>query len=567
MNVLIKDIMDLSIFQEAKVVGGHNGLNKEVSSVTVAEVPDAADWLKGGELVVTTGYFIKDNDDSQKKWMTDLIKGGATALAIKPDRFLGKTPDRMIDVANENSFCLIELPFNITWPVIMESVMNAINDNQNQIIKRTEEIHNKLTEIVLRGHGLPFIAKVLTQLVGNIIIVEDPALNSLAVSCPNDHSNDKVDGFLSYRLSQEYKDRFKTTEYYTNALKSADKKTLILDVNDFNSAYKDLTQITIPIVADRVVYGFITLVEFFKKANQIDIIALEHGATTIALEMMKEKIAFETEKRLKRDFLDDLLQGKIGNGEAGGSKYKFNGFDITGPAVAILIDVYGIDTTMNNKHVFYRASNNKVLDIIENQIKENDPNAFINDEHNRYAILYHFPINKEKATATTDIKKLCDKIGSKILEEFPKAQYCFGVGNVYYQLPNLRKSYKEAKKALEVGQTFMGSNQTFLYSELGIYRLLFMMDRKEIVDYCRDSIGNLMEYDKNNNEDLCGFLEVFLLNNGNVAQTSKDLYIHPNTLSYRLKKIAGILGKDINDSKIRFNLYFALMIKKLFIDK
>ncbi len=567
MKVTIKDIMELSIFKGASIVGGYEGINKEVSSVTVAEVPDAADWLKGGELVVTTGYFIKDNGDSQKKWITDLISGGASALAIKPDRFLGKTTDEMIEVANKNSFCLIELPLNVTWPAVMESIMNAINDNQNHIIMRTEEIHNRLTDIVLRGRGLPHIAKVLTQLVDNIIIVEDSGLGSLAVSCPDEHIETNVDSFLSYRLSQEYKDKFKTTEYYINTLKSADKKTLILDIVNFNYEYKDLTQITIPIVADRVVYGFITLVEFFKKANQIDIVALEHGATTIALEMMKEKIAFETEKRLKRDFLDDLLQGKIGNGDMKTSKYKFNGFDITSPAAAILIDVYGIDTTTNDKHVFYRASNNKVLDIIENHIKENDPNAFINDEHNRYAILYHFPINKEKNDAIYDIKKLCEKIGRKISEEFPKAQYSFGVGNVYYQLPNLRKSYKEAKKALEVGQTFMGSNQIFLYSELGIYRLLYMMDRKEIIDFCNDSLGALMEYDKDSDDDLCGFLETYLLNNGNIAQTAKDLYVHPNTLSYRLKKIGSILGKDINDSKIRFNLYFALMIKKLFMDR
>jgi len=90
--VTIRDIMELPVFKDARVVSGYGGMNKEVSSMTVAEVPDAADWLKGGELVVTTGYFIKDNCELQSKWVTDLIRGGAAALAIKPDRFLGTTP-------------------------------------------------------------------------------------------------------------------------------------------------------------------------------------------------------------------------------------------------------------------------------------------------------------------------------------------------------------------------------------------------------------------------------------------------------------------------------------------
>jgi len=145
MSVKIRDLMELPVFQEAKIVAGHNGVDKEVKSVTVAEVPDAADWLKGGELVVTTGYFIKDDREFQKKWINALIESGAVALAIKPDRFLGKTPEQLIEIANEKSFCLIELPLDVTWPAVIENVLSTINNYQSQIIKRTEEIHNKLT--------------------------------------------------------------------------------------------------------------------------------------------------------------------------------------------------------------------------------------------------------------------------------------------------------------------------------------------------------------------------------------------------------------------------------------
>lgn len=569
MSVTIRDIMDLPIFKKARVIAGYGGINKEIKSVTVAEVPDAADWLKGGELVMTTGYFIKDNEAFQRKWLTDLIKGGASALAIKPDRFLGETPKQMIEAANESSFCLIELPLDVTWPSIMENVMNTINDNQNHIIRRTEEIHNKLTEIVLKGHGLPVIAKTIAQLVNNIVVVEDIALGNLAVSCP-DFNAEAAENFLSYRLSGEYKSKFSSTKYYSDVLKKSNKNTMKLELESFNKDFGGVSQITIPVVADSTVYGFITLVEFFKKANQVDIVALEHGATTIALEMMKEKVAFETEKRLKRDFLDNLLDGKINGDIAGGSKYNFIGFDTTRPAVAILIDVKGVEelSEFNNSKVFYRGYDNKILRTIERYIKERDTNAFINNEHNRFAVLYHFPINKGKNEILAEIKRLCERIAEKIAKDYPKATYNFGIGNIYYQLSNLRKSYKEAKKALEIGELFMGGNQIFSYNDLGIYRLLFMIDKKEeIIEFCNDTIGSLLEYDKNNDDNLCNCLEVFLMNNGNIAKTSKDLYVHPNTLSYRLKKISNILGKDINDAKIRFNLYFALMIKKLFIDK
>lgn len=568
MKVTIKDIMELPVFKDARVVSGYGGMHKEVSSMTVAEVPDAADWLKGGELVVTTGYFIKDNCELQGKWIADLIRGGAAALAIKPDRFLGTTPPQMIELADEHNFCLIELPNSVTWPTVMESVMNTISNNQNQIIKRTEEIHNKLTEIVLMGYGLPSIAKTISQLVNNIIVVEDVALGILAVSGPEDNS-EMAEDFLSYRLSNDYKHSFNSTEYYANVLKHSHKNTYELKLAELNPKFENVSQITIPIVADSIAYGFITLVELYKKANQVDIVALEHGATTIALEMMKEKIVFETEKRLKRGFLDDLLEGRINGDLNGMGKYNIIGFDTTRPAVAIILDIDGIDNVFEiNSKVFRRGNDNKLVKLIESCIKDRDPSAFVNDENNRFAMLYHFSINSEKTEILDDIRKLCEKISKRISKDFPNATYNFGVGNIYYQMANLRKSYKEAKKALEIGKLFMGENQIFLFNELGIYRLLFMIDKKEeIVEFCIDTIGPLLEHDKKNDDNLCHCLETFLLNNGNIAKTSKDLYIHSNTLAYRLKKISAVIGKDINDSKIRFNLYFALMIKKLFLDR
>src|SRR6056297_4289977 len=89
LKITLKDIMELPIFSDARIIAGHAGAKKEVKSVTVAEVPDAADWLNGGELVVTTAYFLKDNPEKQKSWLKSLIDGKAIALAIKPERFLG----------------------------------------------------------------------------------------------------------------------------------------------------------------------------------------------------------------------------------------------------------------------------------------------------------------------------------------------------------------------------------------------------------------------------------------------------------------------------------------------
>ena len=84
--ITVHDVIATEAFEDAKVVAGFDGLNNMISSITVAEVPDAADWLRGNELVCTTGFFIKDNTVSQIRWIERLIEHGAKALAIKIGR-------------------------------------------------------------------------------------------------------------------------------------------------------------------------------------------------------------------------------------------------------------------------------------------------------------------------------------------------------------------------------------------------------------------------------------------------------------------------------------------------
>jgi purine catabolism regulator len=221
----------------------------------------------------------------------------------------------------------------------------------------------------------------------------------------------------------------------------------------------------------------------------------------------------------------------------------------------------------NGKRVFLKEQDNQTTKIIESVVNKSDPKAFIYNENSRYVILYHFAINKEKSEILKEVRKLCEKVSRKIVEAYPGASYYFGIGGIYYQISNLKRSYSEAKKALDIGELFIGKNQIFVYNELGIYRLLFMIEKKdELLDFCNDTIGDLIKYDSEKKDNLCNILERFLLNNGNIAETSRDLFLHPNTLAYRLKKISNILNKDLSDAKTRYNLYFALTIKKVYLD-
>ena len=109
--------------------------------------------------------------------------------------------------------------------------------------------------------------------------------------------------------------------------------------------------------------------------------------------------------------------------------------------------------------------------------------------------------------------------------------------------------------------------QVLHYSELGIFRLFVEIENpEEIRKYSRENLGPLLEADRKNGSDLVGTLRSYLYNNCNLLRTSQALYIHRNTLIYRLTTITGLLAKDLDDAFVRHELFNSILAAE-FIEK
>ena len=106
------------------------------------------------------------------------------------------------------------------------------------------------------------------------------------------------------------------------------------------------------------------------------------------------------------------------------------------------------------------------------------------------------------------------------------------------------------------------SNHIVYYSQLGLYRLLFKIDDKEeIREYYHYNLGVLLQHDSKNNSELLETLRQYLYCNGNLVKTSQALFIHRNTLLYRLNQIRDLLGRDIDDDLVRLELLSSIVAK------
>lgn len=134
-----------------------------------------------------------------------------------------------------------------------------------------------------------------------------------------------------------------------------------------------------------------------------------------------------------------------------------------------------------------------------------------------------------------------------------------GYGNIVSQLPDLAESYQEAKLALEVGRVFYAEYDTISYGKLGIGRLIYQLPMSLCEMYIKEVFGTEIP-DILADEEAMTTINKFFENNLNISETARQLYVHRNTLVYRLERIEKAIGLDIRTFDEAMTFRIAMMV-------
>ena len=151
-----------------------------------------------------------------------------------------------------------------------------------------------------------------------------------------------------------------------------------------------------------------------------------------------------------------------------------------------------------------------------------------------------------------------------VLSQFNDKKVFPGIGNEYSSILQLRKSYLEALEVINAAK-FIGKPEQlpFQYSKLGIFRYLEMIANHHTkTNYINTDLEMLQKKDQESQTKLLQTLEIYLLNNCRIKPTAEQLYIHTNTLKYRLNQIADLTSIDFDDFHLRIQLYVDLQLLK-----
>ncbi|MBR4962108.1 MAG: helix-turn-helix domain-containing protein [Clostridia bacterium] len=168
---------------------------------------------------------------------------------------------------------------------------------------------------------------------------------------------------------------------------------------------------------------------------------------------------------------------------------------------------------------------------------------------------------------STDIKEI-EKVAKGIADTLNSEFYTkvsIGIGTVVDNIKDLARSYKEAQVALEVGKVFDTEKNIISYENLGIGRLIYQLPTTLCEMFLQEVFKN-GSLDALDRETLMT-IQCFFENNLNVSETSRKLFVHRNTLVYRLEKIRKLTGLDLREFDHAITFKVALMVKRYLTTK
>ncbi len=546
MPTTVGQILRLPVLEDARILAGRGGLDRAVTSVTVGEVPDIADWLSGGEMVLSTMFAFRGDIDRQREFCRRVMLADAAALFVKTTRFVGGMPADSIELADKRNFPIIEVPQGLRWTKLMQDVTEVIINRQASLLEQSQAIHRSLLGVVIRGGGWQELADECARLLAAPMVLLDTSLEVLATSSGFPISIAYLDSRLTLPDARE---RFAGLTGPT---------PLRVEQEGLPALF------ALPIVSSHRVLGYVCTLSDAKNLSSMQILTLEHAATIAALEMAQDRVRFETEVRLKGDFVDDVISG---NEQAMDSLLRrgvFLGCDLRYGATVILLGVDEYDGLVARRGLDQEDLDRQIelyFTQCSRLVGSAEPSSLVSLKSGRIVVF----VCGKSAQDPPSLKKLATALQA-LAQTSGGLSVSAGIGAFTKSAREMDRGYQQALVALKVGRKLSGAGSVLSFDNVGTYRILldtFERDPEEIRALYEETIGPVDAYDTANGTQLTRTLAIYFRNNENLTQTAGDLHAHRHTIRYRLEKIAEINGLNVFETEHKERLGLGLKAKSL----
>ncbi|MCL6633542.1 MAG: PucR family transcriptional regulator ligand-binding domain-containing protein [Alicyclobacillus herbarius] len=304
------------------------------------------------------------------------------------------------------------------------------------------------------------------------------------------------------------------------------------------------------ICVDNTVLAHVALTRLLGAADVFETMCLDQVVGLLSLELTARDAGVVHSKRAREEFLAELLTGSL-NME-GILVQRANQLEFPRGACRVVMIVEPLDGT--------GESVQKDMAHWINQAERSRLVATPLGEH--VAVLYSFS-DRPKVQQHSMVIEVAQDLRRKLEEHF-HVLVRVAIGEARQQLRELRSSYDEARRTLNMSKKVLPEQWVVHWSDVYVEDILLSIGAHPTLERLYTNLINpIYQYDIENGTDLLHTLDVYLKHGGNTKQVATELFIHRNSVHYRLERIQDLLGGDLNSPELLFRLNLSLRAWKL----
>ena len=504
------------------IVAGADSADRPIRWVHISELEDPTAWMSGGELLLTTGIQL-GTPARQRHFAARLAEHGLAGLGLGTGFGHRRIPKALAEAAEDAGLPLFEVPYEMPFIAITERAFTRLVNEQYDVLRRDAAIHEQLERLVIEGRGLDAVVAAIAEAAGGTAVVHDAGGGEVA----RHSKRSSLDASALEALGAEVARRGASAS-----------------VGPFEPAHPALAgAISVPVPGRRggSPVAWLTVAGNGTPLAEFERLIARHAAMEVGLELMRERVVHETERRLAGNVLAEALGGRLEPDELRG---RLRPFGVDEHAALLLYELEDPDaaeasleaalvaagtgglvaTTTSGSRLFLCA----VVDVDE----DGDPVAIARETRSTLA-------RRDDSVRVA---------ASRILP-----------------VASLRRGFHEARCALEAtAVTNGGSPEVATHEDLGAFTLLLSLQDDDALRLYSDGILDPIEATEGDyGDELLRSLEAFIEQNGNWERAARELYCHRHTLRYRIRKVEELTGRDLSRATDRIELWLALRAREL----
>jgi purine catabolism regulator len=515
-----------------EILAGADRLGRTVRWVHAGEVPNIASLLKGGELLLTTGYGLGTRPNEQRAFVRTLAERGIAALVVELGARFSRLPATLVDTARATGLPLVVLHREVPFVTVTEEIHTEIVNHHYALVQRAEEVHRRCTEALLGGGGVPQVLAILADFSGNPVFLET------------------TDGQLLYAAGSgpEGADPLQVWEGLRGQHKDAPPPTgvVLVDVPGGGPGTGS-------------VRARLVLLPVRGPLAPVHRIAAERAAGILAVVLMQARQEEELAARGRGDFLTDLAEGRI-TAEDAPAQARVLGFKPGGspllPVVMRVGDSLSPDSPGRGWAVLARAVGEELAAVGVPVL------LGVRPVEGRVPLLLGLRSEAERTTVADRVAAALragvERAGMQRPGAAPPVVVVGAAGGWAAASAGLRHAAETATAAHG-----LPDRPWYDARSLDIDLLLWRLrDHPDLAAFVGRAIGPLRDHDHRSKPPLLPTLETYLAHAGRKAETARELHLNRQTLYNRLARIGELLGTDLDDPQVVLALSLALRARR-----